>query len=175
MNLDAMKRAIKTAEAKRETYRDNNLARLHKAVRITKRTIQDDKDLFRLKRRLDSEYTALIEMIGENRRLKAELEGQQTKTFHLVKEIAEDRRQQKKRRAKISKENPRINKDEGFVNWYEVCRQIHKRTTRKRSPMKQDAAVAEVIAIQNRKEKRITIAPESVARKYRKWKANRTD
>ena len=175
MNYEALKRAINTVQVKREAVLESTLARLRETVRTGNRTIEDDKDFLRLRKQIDAKVTAYNAAIYELLQLKAEIDGTHAKTLQKVEELHADAMKQKKRRAKTSKENPRSTKDEGFVDWNDVFREIDKRIISKKNPMTQGRAIAQVIANKNAIQKNITINAESVGRKYRNWKANRPD
>lgn len=174
MNLDALKRAVNTVRVPRVMERIESMERLRKAVRISKRASQDDKDHRRLSKQLDAEREALLALIIENIQLKAKLECPMKETDRLVVEMYAELMRLKKHRQQAAKRSPRRpTDDEGLIDWYEVNRAIHKLHTRKINPLKQIAAATEVKAAWLEKEIEITISPESMAKNYRKWKAKR--
>ena len=73
MNLNALKHAVELTKVKREVFRAPSLSRLREAVRIAGRTIQDDKQIYRLQKQLDSEIAAHKAALEELVALKAQL------------------------------------------------------------------------------------------------------
>lgn len=86
-NLRAVKRAIQIAATQREVFRTPILERLREAVRTTRRTIEDDKEILQLRKQIDAEREKLIEMLNANLSLTAKLDGTHAKTLRLVEEI----------------------------------------------------------------------------------------
>lgn len=83
--INALKRAINLTKAKHEIFRTPSLNRLREAVRIAGRTIQDDKQIFRLQKQLDSEIAAHKAALEELAALKAQLTDIGTKIKDAVR------------------------------------------------------------------------------------------
>lgn len=180
MNINALKHAVELTKAKREIFRTPTLTRLRNAVRTAGRTIQDDKQIFRLQKQLDSEIAAHKAALEELATLKDQLSDIpdiKANTDFLVK----DRKVSIKRRRDAARENfePR-GKAGDEIDWdeYEVCRAIDNQLTKARKEKRrltQIQASQRVIDSYNKENERIQCNAESLAAYYRRWKKRKMD
>lgn len=185
MDLNALKRAVEMTKAKREIFRTTSLAHLREAVRTAGRTIQDDKQIFRLQKQLDSEIDAHKAALEELAAMKAQLNDDLSKIKADITLIAKDVKERKKRRGHASRINcePR-GKAGDEIDWdeYEVCRAIDNQLTKahkEKRRLTQLQAAERVIESYNEENDRIQCTPETLCTYYRRLKKrrkkNRTD
>ena len=176
MDLNALKRAVEMTKAKREIFRTPTLARLRDAVRTAGRTIEDDKQIFRLQKQLDSEIAAHKAALEELAALKAQLNDDLSKIKADTSLIVKDVKERKKRRGIASRTTPRATADDNLWDRSAFFRAMRARI---KKGEKHTAAAAAVKATVNIKDMLCTLSPESLAREYRAWekklKAKRTD
>ena len=176
MNLNALKHAVELTQAKREMFRTPSLHRLRDAVRIAGRTTQDDKQIFRLQKQLDSEIAAHKAALEELVALKAQLNDDLAKIKADTTLIVKDVKERKKRRGIASRTTPRATADDNLWDRGAFFRAMRARI---RKGEKQTAAAESVKATVNKKDLLCTLGAESLAREYRAWekklKAKRTD
>ena len=176
MNLNALKHAVELTKVKREVFRAPSLSRLREAVRIAGRTIQDDKQIYRLQKQLDSEIAAHKAALEELVALKAQLNDDLAKIKADTTLIVKDVKERKKRRGIVSRTTPRATADGNLWDRGAFFRAMRAHI---KKGEKQTAAAEAVKATVNKKDQLCTLDAESLAREYRAWekklKAKRTD
>ena len=176
MNLKALQRAVELTKAKREIFRTSSLNRLRVAVRTVGRTVQDDKQILRLQKELDSEIVAHKAALGELAALKAQLNDDLSKIKADTSLIVKDVKERKKRRGIVSRTTPRATADGNLWDRGAFFRAMRAHI---KKGVKQTAAAEAVKATVNKKDQLCTLDAESLAREYRAWekklKAKRTD
>ncbi len=188
MDLQALKRAATQLQANRKHHLLPALIRLKSAVRTTKRSLMDDKEILRLSKRLASEREAHLDAICQIEFLQHVIETLKQEASEKLSEIRDntevlvkDRQAKKRLRSKRAKETSRPRGpagEEGDWEKYEVCRSMDKyieKAKKEGRRLTQAQAAAKVIKAYNTERRRIEADVDTLCRYYRNWKKRKAD